>query len=669
MPLLAGSSVANTGSTYGTSSTTASSGGTQIWGAVSNAYSTSGYANSALGAGQQTSYLVCKGFGFSIPSTASIVGVVFSYKGYANSSSAAQDYQVSLFNTTAIGTAKSTGGYLNTTPTIISYGNSSDMWGLYSGTLNPTIVNGSNFGIGLSLQSVSGSVGVYANSMSLTVYYSSSSSIWFDDNNGDIGIPPPVQYQTRTVSIRVPATNDEAATTLSSWSVFNPGQNVPPLTGAIPNPEIRFWSNPARTHQPPPESYPFGSIFSNQLPSVSDQNPQFVLRKLPTRTNENQSQIIPTSFLKLSIDQVFACTQSPAVQPYFARLNRFVSAELPIIDLATVLLPKIIETVAVQPMRTGPKSESIVTLQPVFNSALFPYGQPNVPNRPATKTVASQSAETLITSLTINYGPGIFAAQIVPTRTSTPTRLDGQPPLNSSWQYDPVLLGLSWNGRDQQPLPRPPGRHGSNDLIVFDTANARIWPITQQPDRIQPKNPARIPNGDPVSLSALVWSFQVLADVSRPIIRLRQQEHNQPVTNLGDVAVWSDALSSQIADRILPTRKPIQILEDHSGQNNLSNTNATNPQFAHIHTPQQIPVFTKPGPRQEANQLGMTSLFVAPSLLESTAFRPIIRQTIVTTGFPDLLNKFQIVIVPGPLRIIAGQIYQAGAVTGNAQIN
>jgi hypothetical protein len=635
MPLLAGSST-NTGSTLGTSATTVASGGSQLWSSTGNAYSTSGYASASLSTGQQTVYLVCKGFGFSIPTTSTILGIVFSYKGYGNVNSVAQDYKVSLINAagTPIGTYKNNSGYLSTTPTTITYGSSSDSWGT---SLTPAIVNATGFGIGLSLQSVTGSVGVYANSMSLTVYYSSS-SIWFDDDGGDIGIPPPVQYQTRMASIRVPATSDEAATTLTSWNTFNPGTLPPWSPGLMPAPEYRFWSNPARL-EPQTDTTPLSVQFTNQLPIGWTGDPA-----LPVRIR---------SMIRTTPD------------PYF-------------LDTSAIV-PKLPPAEVTQPRQPARRSDlSLVLPQQVFGynvSQLNTAPLSNQPIRTASRVHASPAGDlpASIQDLGVVVFAAISALPALPARTSSILRTAGtEPTLSTGWRVDPVLLGLSWLGRDQQPLPKSPVRTGETSLTIFDTASSYLFPIReQQPDRIRTPAQVRIPSGDPVSLSSLVWSYQVQADLVRPVQRLRTYQPEQPVTNLGDLPLWATTATGQQADRIaLPRRIQASQIDD-AAANNLSNTNATNPQYTQIHAVPQVSIPAKVLPRLTADTLVVPSLTTVQVYGDQAG--PVFRTGYSGSRFEATTINVgilqQIVVIPGQFTAVAGGVFCAGAVSGNARIN
>ena len=93
-------------------------------------------------------YLVCYGFGFTIPVRATIRGVTVrveaSETGTGNSNYIPQ--LVSAKTPTLIGSAKTAVTVNGTTPVISTNGSASDLW---SATLTPAIVNGAEFGVAL----------------------------------------------------------------------------------------------------------------------------------------------------------------------------------------------------------------------------------------------------------------------------------------------------------------------------------------------------------------------------------------------------------------------------------------------------------------------------------------------------------------------------------------
>jgi hypothetical protein len=117
-----------------------------------------------------TTYLAFTDFGFSIPPTDTVLGVVVTYpaKG-APSGFDGADSSVVLWNSGASpdDRAQPASAYNTATPTNVSRGTSSDLWGYSAGALTPTQINASGFGFYLSCGPVSGSF--ESGSVALTV--------------------------------------------------------------------------------------------------------------------------------------------------------------------------------------------------------------------------------------------------------------------------------------------------------------------------------------------------------------------------------------------------------------------------------------------------------------------------------------------------------------------
>lgn len=120
-------------------------------------------------------FLVCNNCGFSIPSNATVKGVVVQLiADFTNSGpdNGGQIYQLSLANGTAVLGTDVFGTSLTAVYTAYTYGSSSFLWGA---ALTPAIINSSSFGMrfaGKSQTSGYSVISVYA--LKLTVYYSTS---------------------------------------------------------------------------------------------------------------------------------------------------------------------------------------------------------------------------------------------------------------------------------------------------------------------------------------------------------------------------------------------------------------------------------------------------------------------------------------------------------------
>ena len=111
--------------------------------------------------------------GFSIPSTATILGVTVSFGINSQSATTGTVAQVALWNSSGqVGTAKTPGTAITTTVTQNSYGGAADTWGA---SLRPTVVNDPTFGFAISI--AADSVRDFLNGpYTIQVYYTLSGS-------------------------------------------------------------------------------------------------------------------------------------------------------------------------------------------------------------------------------------------------------------------------------------------------------------------------------------------------------------------------------------------------------------------------------------------------------------------------------------------------------------
>lgn len=104
------------------------------------------YARSSFQDYDQTHTLLGRGFGFTVPGGATILGVE---AFYTSRTSGSIYCRTNLWHGTAIlGTTKTTGTPLSNFSEI-TFGSATDMWGLTTLTLTPAIVNAPTFGISL----------------------------------------------------------------------------------------------------------------------------------------------------------------------------------------------------------------------------------------------------------------------------------------------------------------------------------------------------------------------------------------------------------------------------------------------------------------------------------------------------------------------------------------
>lgn len=114
-------------------------------------------------------------FGFNIPSSATILGVVIGFQVYGQSTTTGTVAQVALWQSgSQLGTAKSPATPINAFPAVTpeSYGSAGDVWGA---SLTPSIVNDPTFGFAISIAADSVRVFLFG-PFTVTVYYTLSGS-------------------------------------------------------------------------------------------------------------------------------------------------------------------------------------------------------------------------------------------------------------------------------------------------------------------------------------------------------------------------------------------------------------------------------------------------------------------------------------------------------------
>lgn len=113
--------------------------------------------------------LLVSGFGFNIPATATILGVNVGTWCAQTGTNLTMTWGL-FTNTLLLGAAKSQNFNLGFLLDIRNQGGSTDLW---SATLTPTVVNASNFGVGLSAQELGNvSTTVSVDAFDVTIYYS-----------------------------------------------------------------------------------------------------------------------------------------------------------------------------------------------------------------------------------------------------------------------------------------------------------------------------------------------------------------------------------------------------------------------------------------------------------------------------------------------------------------
>jgi hypothetical protein len=157
-------------------------GGTTAWTSPTNIQgdTTTTSATCNIGSNPGTSQLLrASNFGFSIPSTATILGVTVEVERSAANANRHFDDTIKLLKAgTEAGTNQSAGAAIPTTKAFATYGSSSSLWGT---TLTPTDVNDSGFGLSFKINrnsSQTTTTSVFR--VRITVEYSTSTYVNFE---------------------------------------------------------------------------------------------------------------------------------------------------------------------------------------------------------------------------------------------------------------------------------------------------------------------------------------------------------------------------------------------------------------------------------------------------------------------------------------------------------
>lgn len=127
-----------------------------------------------LSNGDVSNYIVATNFGFSIPSTSNILGVVVDIEKSDDSGSGnVKDNDIKLIiNGNTSGNNKSVGGNWSSVDVTTTYGGLTDLWG---NTLTYSDINSNNFGVAVSVKkSGSGTNKARIDNIKITIYYEST---------------------------------------------------------------------------------------------------------------------------------------------------------------------------------------------------------------------------------------------------------------------------------------------------------------------------------------------------------------------------------------------------------------------------------------------------------------------------------------------------------------
>ena len=126
------------------------------------------YATAYAVADYPSDWLVAYNFGFTIPTDAYITGVLVEIERHANNVYCHDQY-LYLYNNGNIGSSRASSCSWPTSDAYASYGGATDQWGA---SLTPSIVNGADFGVALSVLADDSDRIFYVDHIRITVYYS-----------------------------------------------------------------------------------------------------------------------------------------------------------------------------------------------------------------------------------------------------------------------------------------------------------------------------------------------------------------------------------------------------------------------------------------------------------------------------------------------------------------
>lgn len=123
--------------------------GSQAWSNPDRAVSSNNSrATATVDDGQVTNYLICTGYGFTIPAGATISGITVNLERMSEHDTRTRDSAVYLVKAgTVVGSNRATTNPWATTEAVDAHGGGSDLWGV---TWTPAEINASNFGVAVS---------------------------------------------------------------------------------------------------------------------------------------------------------------------------------------------------------------------------------------------------------------------------------------------------------------------------------------------------------------------------------------------------------------------------------------------------------------------------------------------------------------------------------------
>jgi hypothetical protein len=194
-------------------SDTTISGSNGTWSSPSNALASDGvYASVSLGKGAYSDFLTVSGFGFTIPSNATINGIQANIEKYASNSNIS-DYEVEAYNpvTSSYSANLATTTSWPSTDSYVTYGGSTNLWGT---NWTPAAIDNSNFSVNISAinnSTPNKTYSAYVDYISITVSYSQplfseSSYEWYQNTNSVSSALTPLASQNTVAQAPVPGT-------------------------------------------------------------------------------------------------------------------------------------------------------------------------------------------------------------------------------------------------------------------------------------------------------------------------------------------------------------------------------------------------------------------------------------------------------------------------------
>ena len=233
------------------------------WTNSSNAYTSNNtYATYAISRSSDSAVLVVSGFGFTIPTTAKILGISVDVERKATATSDVRDTNVYLQKTTAnVGTDHTYNSYWPTSDATHTYGSTSDLWGT---TWTPAEINASTFGLRLQAHDydTQNADTAYVDAVSITITYTNSSPAAGIGTSttpiADATIAGTCQYNNAAAHTPCTTADHVYANTVTMSSI-NPDLAMPTL-------DLSYWFNEAR----PGPKHPCTNSNNNMSPLVFD---------------------------------------------------------------------------------------------------------------------------------------------------------------------------------------------------------------------------------------------------------------------------------------------------------------------------------------------------------------------------------------------------------------